>query len=55
MQKEQILQQVKDLKQRIIPKGKLFLFGSQARGEADSETDWDFLLLLDKKKSNIDD
>ncbi|MBO6118492.1 MAG: nucleotidyltransferase domain-containing protein [Bacteroidales bacterium] len=34
----------------MIPEdAKLILFGSQARKDADNESDWDLLLLLNKK------
>ena len=34
-----------------MPAGtKVFLFGSQARGDVHDESDWDILILLDKEK-----
>ncbi|MBP5516013.1 MAG: nucleotidyltransferase domain-containing protein [Bacteroidales bacterium] len=42
--------------QSILPKdGEAWLFGSQARGTANSESDWDVLILLDKDKIALDD
>ena len=33
---------------KVLPKGaRLILFGSQARGDAHDESDWDLLILLD--------
>ena len=31
-------------------KGRVFLFGSRARGDARSDSDWDVLILLDKER-----
>ena len=30
-----------------VPKAKIFLYGSRARGEARDESDWDLLILID--------
>ena len=35
--------------------GKALLFGSRARGDARSDSDWDLLILLDKQKIVQDD
>ena len=35
--------------------GKIILFGSQARGEAREDSDWDILILLDKDKIEVAD
>lgn len=41
---------------RISPvKGRAFLFGSRARGDARQDSDWDVLLLLDKDRLTADD
>lgn len=33
---------------KIDPRAEVFLFGSRARGDFNSESDWDFLILLSK-------
>jgi predicted nucleotidyltransferase len=37
----------------LIPDEKLILFGSQARGDARPDSDWDLLVLLNKEKRNF--
>lgn len=43
-----IVDNIKELKRKVLPDDKLILFGSQARQEATFESDWDMLILLDK-------
>ncbi len=52
----EILEQLKLKVKQTLPQGaKLLLFGSRARGDASAESDWDFLLLLDKPALQDDD
>jgi len=48
MNKTQFLQQVKRTVLEMEPDAEVFLFGSRARGDAVPESDWDFLILVDK-------
>lgn len=48
--KKELLQIIKKLILSIQPTAKVILFGSRARGEAHAESDWDFLILLNKDK-----
>jgi len=34
------------------PRAKVILFGSHTRGQANDESDWDILILIDKPKKN---
>ena len=34
------------------PRAEVILFGSHARGQANDESDWDILILIDKPKEN---
>ena len=38
------------LKRQILPGQRVILFGSQARGDARPDSDWDLLILLDNGK-----
>jgi predicted nucleotidyltransferase len=51
----QILNRIKQLRQEILPNHKMILFGSQARGDAREESDWDLLILLNKSTRTMDD
>ena len=51
----QILENIRTLKRQLLPNEKVILFGSQARGDARPDSDWDLLVLLDKKKKDFAD
>lgn len=56
--KQFIIQAIRNKAKEITPAGtEVILFGSQARGDARDDSDWDVLVLLDKDKvtrSDID-
>jgi len=49
----QILENIRTLKRQILPNDRLILFGSQARGDARPDSDWDLLVLHNKKKRSF--
>lgn len=56
MNKKEIIDSIVNLASRILPKGaKLILFGSRARGNETIDSDWDIMILIDKKKRTIQD
>ena len=46
----QIFENIRTLKRQLIPDERMILFGSQARGDARPDSDWDLLVLLNKPK-----
>ena len=51
----QIFENICTLKRQLLPNDRMILFGSQARGDARPDSDWDLLVLLDKEKSAFED
>lgn len=50
--KHTILQQIRQAVRKVHPSAQVVLFGSQAKGEAYKESDWDVLILTDKEVAN---
>ena len=53
--KNQLFSEIQTLKRQILPNERVILFGSQARGDAHEDSDWDLLVLLDKEKKIFED
>ena len=45
---QDIFNEIRTLKRKLLPNEKVILFGSQARGEAHEGSDWDLIVLLNK-------
>ena len=56
MERKQVIDNIRQVAARVLPKGsELYLYGSRARGDWHEDSDWDLLLLLDKKGKESDD
>ncbi len=56
MKKAQMIDQIKQMAASVLPKGStLYLYGSRARGDSHEDSDWDLLLLLDKRTIERED
>ena len=51
----QIFENIRTLKRQLLPNDRMILFGSQARGDARPDSDWDLLVLLNKEKREFED
>jgi predicted nucleotidyltransferase len=47
MDREKLLEQIKKAVRELEPAADIILYGSRSRGDAVSESDWDFLVLVD--------
>ena len=54
-EKELVLAKIKETLLQVAPGAKVILFGSRARNDARSDSDWDILILVDKNKLDPDD
>ena len=50
---QQIFSEIQALKRQLMPNERLILFGSQARGDARKDSDWDLLALINKDKKSF--
>ena len=56
LERATVLDRIKQVACKVLPKGStLYLYGSRARGDNKTDSDWDLLLLLDKPKRGLND
>ncbi len=48
--KSYLLEKIKSIILTAEPSAKIYLYGSQAKGTAHADSDWDLLILLNQKK-----
>ena len=51
----EILKKIADFTRLKYPKAEVYLFGSQARGDARKLSDWDLLILLNKEQISFEE
>ncbi|MBC8394826.1 MAG: nucleotidyltransferase domain-containing protein [Deltaproteobacteria bacterium] len=47
MKRNELIEQIRHAVHEVEPKAEIILYGSRSRGDALSESDWDFLILVD--------
>ncbi len=47
MNRDKLLEQIEQTVREAEPDAEIILYGSRSRGDAGSESDWDFLILVD--------
>ena len=56
MEKDRVINRIKQVAKEVLPDGSsIYLYGSRARGDAHTDSDWDLLLLLNKAKLEYSD
>lgn len=53
--KQKILEMVKNQVKNLDPSAEIMLYGSRARNDAHEESDWDLLVLTERKISQADE
>jgi predicted nucleotidyltransferase len=52
MKRDELITQIRQAVHEIEPESEIILYGSRSRGDALSDSDWDFLILVDGSTSD---
>jgi uncharacterized protein len=52
MKRDELIEQIRQAVYEVEPDSEIILYGSRSRGDALSESDWDFLILVDGSLSD---
>jgi predicted nucleotidyltransferase len=52
MNENELIEQIRQAVREVEPEAEIILYGSRSRGDAISESDWDFLILVDGSMSD---
>jgi predicted nucleotidyltransferase len=52
MNENELIEQIRQAAREVEPEAEIILYGSRSRGDAISESDWDFLILVDGSMSD---
>jgi predicted nucleotidyltransferase len=47
MKRDELIEQIRHAVYEVEPEAEIILYGSRSRGEAQQESDWDFLILVE--------
>ena len=52
MKRDELIEQIRQAVHKMEPEAEIILYGSRSRGDALSESDWDFLILVEGSTSD---